>query len=403
MRNLLCMLMIFTAIVCSEQEKVLELLVSNPTSLNRTNEVTEVSADILDAFNGAEFIVLDEEGKQIPYQVTSDSKLIFPVTVAAKGSATYRIKAGQPEEFKVMAYGKHYPERVDDIAWENDRIAFRTYGPALQATGEQAFGYDVWVKRVHDMVVKDRYATELNPETNARIVELKKTDPVAAQALADSISYHIDHGNDLDYYSVGPTLGGGTSALWVNDDIVYPYCYTQYEILDNGPLRFKVKLVYNPLTIGDNSSVVETRIISLDAYSQLNKITVSYSNLDAPQTVVTGIVIHAPSEEYQADAQAGYIAYAEPVETENGQTYVGAVFPNSVDKAEAVFFPEAEAKNRKAEGHVLAFSTYEPDSEYVYYAGGGWNKWEFASSFAWFKYIQEYAQKVREPLEITIQ
>jgi len=30
------------------------------------------------------------------------------------------------------------------VAWENDRIAFRTYGPALQATGEKAVGYDIW-------------------------------------------------------------------------------------------------------------------------------------------------------------------------------------------------------------------------------------------------------------------
>ena len=69
-----------------------------------------------------------------------------------------------------------------------------------------------------------------------------------AQQLSESVSYHIDHGNGLDYYKVGPTLGAGTSALLANDSIVYPYCYKDYQILDNGPLRFTVKLVYNPLT-----------------------------------------------------------------------------------------------------------------------------------------------------------
>lgn len=33
------------------------------------------------------------------------------------------------------------------------------------------------------------------------------------------------------------------------DTIIYPYCYATQEILDNGPLRFTVKLVYNPLVV----------------------------------------------------------------------------------------------------------------------------------------------------------
>jgi len=145
MRNIICALLLLAAFGCSEQEKVVEVAVSNPTALNRTNEVTELSGDVLDVFNGASFIILNQEGKQVPYQLTYDNKLIFPVTVASKGTAVYQIKQGTPDEFKAMVYGRHYPERVDDIAWENDRIAFRTYGPALQATGERAFGYDVWM------------------------------------------------------------------------------------------------------------------------------------------------------------------------------------------------------------------------------------------------------------------
>lgn len=81
-----------------------------------------------------------------------------------------------------------------------------------------------------------------------------------------SVSYHVDHGNGLDCYKVGPTLGGGTAALMSGDSIIYPYCYATQEILDNGPLRFTVKLVYNPLTVKDNSDVIETRLISLDAW-----------------------------------------------------------------------------------------------------------------------------------------
>lgn len=150
--------------------------------------------------------------------------------------------------------------------------------PALQATGERAFGYDIWVKSVAEPVVEKRYEGELNPETKARISELKKTDPKAADELYKSVSYHVDHGNGLDCYKVGPTLGGGTAALMVNDTIVYPYCYKTFEVLDNGPLRFTVKLTYNPLIV-NGDSVSRTRLISLDAGSQLNKTVVTYDNL----------------------------------------------------------------------------------------------------------------------------
>ena len=148
--------------------------------------------------------------------------------------------------------------RVDDVAWENDRIAFRTYGPALQATGERAFGYDVWVKCVDEPVVEARYESELNPVTKAQIDSLKQIGKEdEAKALYQSVSYHVDHGNGLDCYKVGPTLGGGTSAFYVDNEIIYPYCYNTQEILDNGPLRFTVKLTYNPLTVKNDANVLK--------------------------------------------------------------------------------------------------------------------------------------------------
>lgn len=85
---------------------------------------------------------------------------------------------------------------VDDVAWENDLTAFRAYGPALQETGERAFGYDIWTKyNTTEPVVEARYEGELNPDMKAKIAELGKTDPKAAQELYRSVSYHVDHGN----------------------------------------------------------------------------------------------------------------------------------------------------------------------------------------------------------------
>ena len=95
-----------------------------------------------------DIIVLNEAGEQVPYQQTYDGKLIFPVEVAAGAEAVYTIQTGVKQEglFDMAVFGRKYPERVDDVAWENDLTAYRTYGPALQANGERAFGYDVWLK-----------------------------------------------------------------------------------------------------------------------------------------------------------------------------------------------------------------------------------------------------------------
>lgn len=406
---------LFTALVtlsCTSLPKSVTVTVTNPTALERTVEMIEVSmpdvSDRLQLADTAQIVVLDVNGQQLPYQITYDEKIIFAVTVAANGSASYVIQAGTPESFSVKAVGRHYPERLDDLAWENDLVAFRAYGPALHAAGERAFGYDVWTKyNTTDPVVEARYASELNAETKAKIAELKKTNPAAAEELYQSVSYHVDHGNGLDCYKVGPTLGGGAAALMVDGELVYPQCYTTQEILDNGPLRFTAKLMYTPLTIKGDSSVVETRLISLDAGSHMNKTSISYSNLKETLPVATGIVLHEPDGAIVADAAAGYITYVDPtdnVNNGNGKIFVGAAFPATVKEAKPLLFSATEKKELRggADGHVLAISDYEPGSEYTYYWGSAWSKADIKDAATWNKYVAEFAQKVRMPLEVTI-
>lgn len=395
-----------------KESKTVTVTVTNPTDSQRDGEMVEVAMSEvtgkLNLADTAQIIVVDADGKQVPYQITYDEKVIFPANVVANGSAVYTIKAGTPEAFAVKACGKYYPERVDDVAWENDLVAFRTYGPALQASGERAFGYDIWTKyNTTEPVVEARYAGELNPETLAKIAELRKTDPKAAQELYRSVSYHVDHGNGLDCYKVGPTLGGGTAALMVGDTIVYPYCYATQEILDNGPLRFTVKLVYNPLTVRGDSNVVETRMISLDAGSHLNKTAVSYSNLSSVTPLAVGIVLHEPDGAVTTDAANGYITYVDPtdnVNNNNGKIFVGAAFPATVKEAGTTLFSDREREELRggADGHVLAVTDYEPGSEFTYYWGSAWDKADIKSAADWNSYMAGFAQKVRNPLTVTV-
>lgn len=396
---------------CADSKQSMTVTVTNPLALERTGEMVEVPmSDVtakLQLADTAQIVVLGEDGQQVPYQVTYDEKVVFPATVKANGTATYTIQSGTPGPYNVIACGRYYPERLDDVAWENDLGGYRAYGPALQKRGERGFGYDLFTKyNTTEPILESLYAEELDKEKRARIAELKKTDPKAAAELQNAISYHIDHGYGMDCYAVGPTLGCGTAALMAGDTIIYPYCYRTQEILDNGPLRFTVKLEFNPLTVRGDSNVVETRVITLDAGSYLNKTVVSYTNLKEAMPVTTGIVLREPDGVVTADAANGYITYVDPTTDRsggNGKIFIGAAFPSLVKEAKTVLFPEKEKKELRggADGHVLAISEYEPGSEYTYYWGSAWDKAAIKTVDAWNAYMAEYAQKVRTPLTVT--
>ncbi len=389
------------------QEKGVTVSVSNPLKIDRVEEIVEVSADDilgkLKLDETEEFVITDENNAEVPYQLTADNKIIFPVTVKSEATTSYNIIKGQPSHINTLVYGRQYPERLDDIAWENDKAAYRAYGPALQQTGEKAYGYDVFTKSVSELVVEDRYAMDLDPDTRAMIKQLREEGKKAeADSLANAISYHIDHGNGMDCYAVGPTLGGGTAALMSDSAIVYPYCYRNFEILDNGPLRFTVKLEYNPLTIDGDTTVVETRLIQLDKGSHLNRTTVSYTSLKKDYPIGVGLVLHeAFPDRYSMNQEGGYIAYSDPTtepKSDNGIIYMGAVFPNALELAKVQLFDKPVSG---AIGHVLGINTYQPGDEFEYYWGSAWSKCGFDDE-RWNSYLEEYAMKVRNPLIVAV-
>jgi Domain of unknown function (DUF4861) len=162
-------------------------------------------------------------------------------------------------------------------------------------------------------------------------------------------------------------------------------------VLDNGPLRFTVSLSYPSRSIGADSAVVEKRLISLDAGSQLNKVVVSYENLRESRKIATGIVLHRPSEQYFVDEQGGYMGYADPENPKNGQMYIGAIFPR---KAETIGVKS---------GHLLGISTYMPSTEYVYYFGAGWSKWGINTMDDWSLYLKQFTQRLSIPLVVTVE
>ena len=390
--------------VCAQAADV-KVKVTNTENVQR-QELVEVDAKTvrqkMGLAQGETFVVKNALNQEAAYQLTHDGKILIEAAVRPCGTAEFTFTKGTPQEPKVFVVGKMYPERVDDIAWENDRTAYRIYGPALQRSGERAFGVDVWVKNTPDLEVDKRYVTELS--NHERIQKLKKQGKNAeALKVEQETTYHYDHGYGLDCYKVGPTLGGGAPALLDdNGELILPYCYKDYKILDNGPLRFTVQVSYNPTTINGQPNVVEHRIISLDKGSNFNKCTVWYDGLTKKTHMAAGVVLHA--EDLQTvELKRDYVAYADPTDNpaaQNFQIFVAALFPNGVSETRPLLFDQPRSG---AAGHAVGIVRgYENQQRYTYYFGSAWSKNDVRNFDEWLLRINGFLDALHSPLEAEI-
>jgi len=197
-------LIAFIALLFSSccKENALIVQVNNPSALDRERESIEIKLD--DIKNALEdkndtacsFVVYDAQGLEIPSQLVLSSTpavLLFQATVKAGDSCTYTIKKGEPMPYETMVQTTFMPRRKDDMSWENDKISFRMYGPALVTDPKEGMvsgGLDIWVKRTSKLVTQQWYQDEFDGKS----------------------TYHHDNGEGLDFYAVGTTLGAGALA-----------------------------------------------------------------------------------------------------------------------------------------------------------------------------------------------
>lgn len=373
MRKITTLFLLFTSLFAF----ALKVEITNPSNQKRTNEVVEVKwssiADKLKLKTTDKLIVKDAVGSEIPSQIIYEGNetpqaVIFQIHVGANKTTFVNIIKGEPQTYPVRTFGRYVPERMDDYAWENDRVAFRMYGPALIKTDGPNNGIDIWCKRSEDLIVNKRYAKELTGKG----------------------SYHTDWGDGLDCYKVGRTLGAGAMAPFVDDSLWLAYNYVTQKTLDNGPLRTTFRLTYAPFQVKGNSAVTEIRTISLDAGAQLNKITEEYFGLTTPIPVVAGIVKRAAKDSVELNAKAGYAIYFEPRSAQDGEIDLAVIRPEGWEKAFV------------AKGHVLAQAQYTPNTKFTYYAGNGWSKWGFPTRQKWSEYIANLAARLQQPLIVTV-
>ncbi len=280
---------------------------------------------------------------------------------------------GRTDDPIAVCFGEVRPDRMDDLIWENEFSGYRAFGPALQAAGETAYGYDIFTKSVTHLVMHERYNKNMAQGDEYR-------------------SFHIDHGDGMDSYAVGPTLGGGTAALVDVAGIVYPWCWKEAEILENGPLRFQARLTYSPVKVG-GKDVTEHRVITLDSGHRLNRVDITYEGLEKPTPIVVGIVVHAENSSgwYADDHVLAVADLGDRNIGENGEIYCGALLPEGFDHSG---FEQFDTPKGSAIGHILGYSTYYPGKTFTYYFGSGWSKAGITSLDDWICLITKQSSSI---------
>ena len=374
MKKLFLMLLaIGTFTSCSSLSKT--ITVTNSADFARKGEMVEVRLANLQINPAKTTFILKNQNKEVAYQIVNkqnanEALLIFQATLNAGEKAVFEISKGKPAAVKPLTFARQVPERKDDFAWENDLAGYRMYGPAL-ANENPSNGVDLWLKRTSDLVVDKRYHDE----------------------LVNGKSYHIDHGDGLDCYKVGHTLGAGGISPYVNEKLWVGNFYNSYRVIENGPLRSVFELKYNAVNI-DGETYSQTLTITSDAGSLLNKAIVKFEGADKEMKLAGGIFIHDGKGSIKDSADKGFIAYAENAVSDagvpSGRNYVG------------VLIPKGATESQKDKEHVLIMTDYKPGTEFTYYFGGGWSKWGFPTDADWFKAMQTFNNKLKSPLKVEI-
>lgn len=355
--------------------------IHNPAPFPRLNSVIEFPRNKITEKYGNDFIILDNKGKELPYQLTYNGLILIQSDFKADETKRFKIKKGTPAESDTICLAQIRHDFQDDLTWENDRAGYRLYGPSYREGGGNVAGYDVWTKSVDYPVLDQRYTDH----------------------CTYGITYHKDHGNGMDCYTVGRTLGAGMNALGYGDEIMYPCAYKECEILDNGPFRTSFRVTCYPEIMPDGTQINEERLIVLDKGAWLNKTTVRYKGLSQKTPLLTGIVVHKQNPKgYVLDSDLRYMAYADLTDNPdngNGVIYIGIVNKDKPEKISYEPFPDPIGD---ATGQLISTAAISPDEEYTYYWGSGWSKGGVRGMNHWTKILSDFKNSLDYPFSVII-
>jgi hypothetical protein len=284
---------------------------------------------------------------------------------------TFVLKPGALQVFtkdQFKAYGRFVRERYDDFAWENDRIAHRMYGTALETWEAEPLtssAVDVWVKRVRRLVINDWYMVD---------------------------NYHTDTGEGADFYSANKARGCGGSGIWQDGKLFVSRNFVNSKVIASGPIRVVFELTYAPWDAGGRM-VSEVKRITLDAGQNFDRFESFYkTDVAGSLTFAAGIKNNAGST-VLAEKSEGWLRTWEPVQKGQAGNLGCAILMD----------PAAIVDITQADGNYLIVARNPASGSASYYAGFGWDRsGDFAGLPEWEAYVRQFAKRIASPPKITL-
>ncbi|HVE70095.1 MAG TPA: DUF4861 family protein [Thermoanaerobaculia bacterium] len=334
----------------------LTVTVHNELPFARQSETVELTAAQLESL-GTDLMkvhVFEKGSNREVVAQSIDGTLLFQTDIPSRGSRAYELRLGEKRTYKredFRVYGRFNRERFDDFAWENDRVAHRMYGPALETWQKEPLTsstVDVWLKRTRRLVLNDWY-------------------------MADD--YHRDNGEGADFYSAGKSRGCGGSGLWRDGKLVTSKNFRESRVIANGPIRLIFELHYPDFK--------ETKRITLDAGQNFNRFESRYED---PITTWAAGIKKVPAAQWRVER--GVIRNWEPVAQNAGEFGCAVI----VDPASVVETVEAE-------GNQLIVAR----TPAAYWVGSAWNRsGDFVEAADFDRLIDQWIQRIRSPLRLEI-
>ncbi|WOH35731.1 DUF4861 family protein [Thalassotalea fonticola] len=375
----------------NEVKPIGEIVVYNDLALSRDNETVTIALASLTAIDSDDFSSLAikdaDNNSNVPYQLIDSDQdgatdsVIFQAQISANSSNRYQLyltknKAGKLAD-NIVSYSRFVPERNDDYAWENDKIAFRMFGPKarkLAETGKKggliSSGIDCWLKRVEYPILNKWYQKYVDGRGD----------------------YHQDTGEGLDNYHVGSSLGCGGSGSLHQGNLLTAGNFNSHKTTDIGPIRTRFELDYLPWQTG-RAKVTETKIISLDKGSNLTRYELIF---DQDVDIVAGLSLDKHSIDLTTNEEIG--VFSSWRQQQDSQLGLGIV----ADPKYVEGWQQTKVKGKG--GKHLFVQLKSINKRIVYYAGFGWQKsQQFSSKDEWLQYLREFALKLKTPLRIEVQ
>jgi hypothetical protein len=205
--------------------------------------------------------------------------------------------------------------------------------------------------------------------------------------MADN--YHVDNGEGADFYSAGTSRGCGGNGLWADEKIWLSRNFVNSRVLANGPIRVLFELAYESFDV-NGAKVAETKRISLDAGQNLDHFQSIYKSQSSGNLISAIGLKKVAGSEKKFNAQHGWMAQWEKMEKGMGSQGL-AIIVN----------PKMLVRETEYNQNRLVLSKADANDIVSYWAGFVWDK-TGADFNSWERYIDNFAQGVLSPIEITI-